>query len=388
MMRETIPVAILFSSTGPYADLGKAALAGAMAAIGDVNTDAGFPFRLKPVLAEPGGVAEAYGLHADQILRQTGCRHIVGTITSWSRKEVIPVVERHGALLWYAFPYEGYETNDSVLYFGACPNQHLLPLLNHVMPRYGSRPFLVGSDYIWGWEINRIARELIETTGGAVAGERYLPLGSTDVDGLIGEIRAARPDFVLSNLIGPSARAFVEAYAELGRTDRSFAPARRPIASCNMTEIDLAAIGPAAAGHLSTAIYFDGLPTSESIDFLAQFAARQGQFPRLSSCHVSAYSVVTILAHAIAAAGTPDPDAVRRIVTTRSFDSPLGPVTVDPATQHAAVRPHLGRARANGTFEIIESGSSAIPADPYLVGIASRLMQPAPASNTALRVVK
>ena len=56
---------------------------------------------------------------------------------------------------------------------GACPNQHLLPLFDYVMPRYGSRPFVIGSNYIWGWEVARIAREsLRKRAGGSLAGER------------------------------------------------------------------------------------------------------------------------------------------------------------------------------------------------------------------------
>ncbi|ODN70362.1 transporter substrate-binding domain-containing protein [Methylobrevis pamukkalensis] len=372
MTRQTIPVSIIFSTVGAYAGLGRAALDGALAAVAEVNADERQPFRIEPVVADPGGTAELYGFHAERALSGRSCRHIIGTLTSWSRKEVIPVVERHGGLLWYAFPYEGFETSDHVLYFGACPNQHLLPLLDHVLPRHGSRPFLVGSNYIWGWEINRIARELIEAGGGAVRGERYLPLGAVDVIHLVEEIRQTRPDFVLSNLIGPSARAFVEAYADLGRSDPAFAPSRRPIVSCNMTEIDLEAMGPAAAGHLATAIYFDSLDTAENRQFKERLAARHGMERPVSSCLVSAYSAVKVLAAAVAEAGTDDPQAVRAVVTSRGFETPLGMVRVDPATQHAAVRPHLGRARADGGFDILQSADEAILADPYLVTVPRR----------------
>ncbi|WP_264830592.1 transporter substrate-binding protein, partial [Klebsiella aerogenes] len=76
------------------------------------------------------------------MLREHGCRHIVGTITSIARKEVIPLVEKHDGLLWYMCPYEGFEANENVIYTGACPNQHLLPLFDYLLPRYGRRPYL------------------------------------------------------------------------------------------------------------------------------------------------------------------------------------------------------------------------------------------------------
>ena len=74
------------------------------------------------------------------MLRDHGCRHIIGTITSLARKEVIPLVEKHDGLLWYMCPYEGFEANDNVIYTGGCPNQHLLPLFDYLIPRFRTPP--------------------------------------------------------------------------------------------------------------------------------------------------------------------------------------------------------------------------------------------------------
>ena len=72
----------------------------------------------------------------------SGARHIIGCVTSWSRKEVIPILEKAGGTLWYACPYEGFEANEHVVYMHACPNQHLVPLLAYVVPRFGADGFL------------------------------------------------------------------------------------------------------------------------------------------------------------------------------------------------------------------------------------------------------
>ncbi len=69
------------------------------------------------------------------MIRQDGLRLIVAGITSWSRKDMIPALERQRALLWSPCPYEGFECNDHVVYLGACPNQPLLPLIDHVLDR-------------------------------------------------------------------------------------------------------------------------------------------------------------------------------------------------------------------------------------------------------------
>jgi branched-chain amino acid transport system substrate-binding protein len=171
---------------------------------------------------------------------------------------VIPVLEKLGGTLWYTVPYEGFEASDHVVYTHACPNQHLLPLLDWVMPAHGRRAYLTGSNYIWGWEMNRLARDIVQTAGGQVLGERYLPIGSTDVARMIEEIRACRPDFILNSLIGPSSYEFMSAYRALGAEDKAFHPARCPVLSCNLTEAELPALGDRAEGLIAAGPYFRG----------------------------------------------------------------------------------------------------------------------------------
>ncbi|MCM2472346.1 transporter substrate-binding protein [Rhizobium sp. CG5] len=393
MKRETVPVSILYSTTGAYASLGRDAVAGAMAAISEVNADTRFSFRIEPKIDDPAGRAERYALLCEAAIRQHGCRHVIGTITSWSRKDVLPAIERHGALLWYAFPYEGYEASDSAIYLGACPNQHLLPLFDHVLPRYGRRPFIVGSNYIWGWEISRIAREITEGAGGQVVSERFVPLGSTEVDHLIAEIAQKRPDFILSNLVGESVTAFLAAYDSLRRVT----PDAPPVVACNLSETELEGLTPSArSGHMSAAPYFNRLDSAENRDFKARMALRHGSDRRLTTSFVAAYMSVSILARAIEDAATDAPEAIRRIVTSRLFETPLGPITVDPRTHHAALRPHLALSNSDGEFDIFHSAPAPVAADPYLVRSLGRPLggggadadPAAPLAGSMLKVIK
>ncbi|TJV48306.1 MAG: N-acetylmuramoyl-L-alanine amidase, partial [Mesorhizobium sp.] len=234
-----------------------------MTSIADVNADPAIPIEFVPVERDPQGNIDGYATGCADILASSGARHIIGCITSWSRKEVIPILERAGGTLWYACPYEGFEANEHVVYMHACPNQHLVPLLAHVVPRFGANGFLLGSNYIWGWETNRVARDLIADAGGKVLGERYLPLGEVDISRLIAEIQATRPDFILNNLIGSSSYAFIAAYAELAERDPHFRPERCPILSCNLTECELPALNGAGNGHLSVGPYFHDISAAD-----------------------------------------------------------------------------------------------------------------------------
>ena len=354
-MKQRIEIGILYSRSGNYRLVSESCRSGAIAAIAAVNADPENPVELVAVERDPEGNIDRYAAGCEDILRNSSARHIIGCVTSWSRKEVIPVLEKAGGTLWYACPYEGFEANEHVVYMHACPNQHLVPLLGYVVPRHGANGFLTGSNYIWGWETNRVARDLIADAGGKVLGERYLPLGETDVARLIAEIQATRPDFVLNNLIGPSSYAFIAAYAELAGRDPHFRPERCPILSCNLTECELPAIGDAGNGHLSVGPYFHDP---------AEGATPAVGAPPASSLEAAAHASVRVLAEILMR----NPEArwtdLPKAFSGTAFRTPLGDIAIDPQTQHATLPVQIGRIE-QARFRTVSLTKSVAP-DPYL----------------------
>ena len=128
-LKRRIEIGILYSRSGSYQLLSDACRDGRHGAIEDINADRGSGIELVPVERDPQGNVDRYAPLCEDILRTSSARHVVGCITSWSRKEVIPVLEKSGGTLWYPCPYEGFEANEHVVYMHACPNQHLVPLL-------------------------------------------------------------------------------------------------------------------------------------------------------------------------------------------------------------------------------------------------------------------
>lgn len=357
-MKRHIDIGILYSRSGNYRLVSESCRAGAMNAIADVNADLAIPFEFIPIERDPQGNIDRYASGCADILANSGARHIIGCVTSWSRKEVIPILERAGGTLWYACPYEGFEANEHVVYTHACPNQHLVPLLAYVVPRFGADGFLLGSNYIWGWETNRVARDLIADAGGKVLGERYLPLGEVDVARLIAEIQATRPDFILNNLIGPSSYAFIAAYAELGRRDPHFRPERCPILSCNLTECELPALNGAGDGHLSVGPYFHDISGAD------RGAVPVPSVMPASSFEAAAYASVRMLAEIL----TLNPGAqwtdLPKVFSETSFRTPLGDIAIDQQTQHATLPVLIGR--IDGTSFKTVTLTKGVAPDPYL----------------------
>ncbi len=369
---QTVRIGILFSASGPYNAASRSMLNGALLAVGQINDAPAAAVRLEPVIADPGGDLARYPALCADLLGQ-GVRHVVGCYTSSSRKEVIPLFEKHDALLWYPSHYEGFESAANVIYTGAVPNQHLMPLVDHMMRHQGKRVFCIGSNYIWAWENNRILRENVLLRGGSVLAERYFAVGETDFEQVIGAIVEARPDFVFSTLIGTSAYRFLRRFRTVCAGSGIDQAQAMPVASCSLSEPELEEIGPEAVeGQLSSSVYFSSVATARNAAFVAEYDARFPAGPAVGADAEASYVAVILLARALAAAGGTAIEAVKQAVAHQRIEAPQGEVWIDPETLHAWLTPRIGRSNREARFDIVTGASRPIRPDPYLVWHSAR----------------
>lgn len=385
MARWSVPIGILFSATGSYGAVGRTMLNGALLACEEIAARHGSELVLDPVVIDPESRLSAYAPAVDTMLGR-GIRHVVGCYTSSSRKEVIPIFEKRDALLWYPAHYEGFESSENVVYTGAAPNHHMLPLVDFLVARCGRRAFCIGSNYIWAWESNRVLRDELGQRGGTILAERYVSVGETDMARIVDAIIAAEPDFVFNSLIGESAYAFFRAFRAECRA-RGIDQARRfPVASCNLSEPELLEIGgDAIDGHLSSSVYFASIDSDANRRFVEAYDRSFPNGPVASAEAEAAFVAVTLLAQTLAAAGTDAMGPVRARVGGQRLDAPQGPVSIDPQTLHAYLTPRIGRSRADGQFDILMEAQEPVRPDPYLVRSSAALEQPV--LRPALRIV-
>ncbi len=379
----SVPIGLLFSTTGPYGVVGTAMLNGALVAAEEVNR-AGSELRLHIMHADPGGDLARYEPLCRELLDRD-VRHIVGCYTSSSRKELIPLVEKRDALLWYPSHYEGFESAPNVIYTGAAPNQHIIPLIGHILQQRGRRVFCIGSNYIWAWENNRILREVLVPRGGTIVGERYLPVGDVDLAQVIEAILEAAPDFVFSTLIGTSAYRFFSMF-RAACAGREIDQANViPILSCSLSEPELVEIDAVARdGHISSSVYFSSIASEENHRFVRGYADKVAGDAVASADAEASYVAVRLLALALAEAGTDDIGPVARKALRQTLQAPQGTVRLDPQTMHAWLTPRIGRSSADGHFDILYEAAFPVQPDPYLVRSMPKLE---PAAAPRLRLV-
>jgi len=362
---EVWRVGVLFSRSGLMAITESEHFFGTALAIEEINRAGGVLDREIEVVAyDPGSAPETYRKMADRLLTEDGASVIFGCSTSAERKAVLPAIERRNGLLWYPSLYEGFEYSPNVIYTGACPNQNSFPLAEYIVRAYGPRVYLIGSDYIYPRESNRIMRDLVESYAGQVAGEHYVPMEATDAELVraIETIRASSPDVVFSTVVGRTAQRFYRLYAESG-----FDPARTPIASLTMAEGELREIGPGyCAGHLTAASYFGSLDSDASRRFKIAFAKAYGPDRPVSMWSATAYAQVKLFAKALSHAGSLDTQRLVDAAQGLGLDAPEGPIQIDADNNHVSLTPRIGRARADGAFDIVWEGKGPIKADPYL----------------------
>ncbi len=357
--KTSVPVGLLYSLTGTYGIMGMEMFNGVTLAIEQINADPELDFELRPIVMDPGGSISQYREQCDTLINRHGVRHIIGCYTSASRKQVLPLVEGSGALLWHSARYEGFESSENVIYLGAAPNQHVVPLAAHVLENLDPRVYCLGSNYVWTWEINRVMRDILAAGGGRIVAERLVPLGEKALDYMVDDIASHAPGAVLNTLVGESAYSFYTAWHAAVAVRPELA--RIPMLSLSLCEPELKLTGNHPGGHLVSSFDFRSIDRPENACCLSEYSARFNGYGSPSVDTEAAYLCGIMLGRAIAEAGTADVSGVREALYRDRYEAPQGPVSVDPENNHAFLTPRLGRSTAEGSFEILWEAPQPAP---------------------------
>ena len=154
---DTIKVGILHSLSGTMAISETSVRDAEILAIEEINAAGGVLGKQIEYIVEDGASDNAtFTEKATKLLENDKVATVFGCWTSASRKAVVPVFESHNGLLWYPVQYEGMESSPNVMYIGAAPNQQIVPAVDYLAENYGTKIFLVGSDYVFPRTANSI----------------------------------------------------------------------------------------------------------------------------------------------------------------------------------------------------------------------------------------
>lgn len=361
-------VGVLFSETGVTAAVERTQRAATLLAIDQVNAAGGVRGRRIEVVAyDPASSPDKYRVYAKRMCDDDKVRVIFGCKMSSTRKAVLPIIETRDALLFYPTLYEGFEYSQHCIYTGAAPNQDSVQLVDYLAANFGKRVLLIGSNYVFPYESNRVVGDLFKQLGGKVVDEMYFPLdvrSKSDFGNAIGRIRETAPDVIYSSIVGDGIAMFYEAYADAG-----FNPQTMPIGSLSTSEAEIGQMAPGvAAGHILSATYFSSLDTPKSKRFIEAFASQYGYVGRVNSNAESAYFQVFLYASALEAAGS---DALQDLLPHLyevEVDAPQGPVRIDKENNHTYLWPRVAKIGADGVPRVVLESGQRVRPDPFMVG--------------------
>jgi urea transport system substrate-binding protein len=367
---EPLRIGVLHSQSGTMAISETPLVSAAQLAVDEINGSGGVRGRpLEALIVDIRSDWDVAAREAERLLTQQRVVSLFGCWTSACRKAVLPILQRHRGLLWYPVQYEGRENSPFVIYTGAAPNQQILPAFDWALKKFGSRIFLIGSDYIFPRTANLIIRQRASAKGATIVGEHYLPLGSSDVKSIVGSIIAARPDFVINTINGDTNVNF---FFELSQASSR---RRIPTLSFSIAENEIRTIGTRLLqGNYVAWNYFQSLESAENRAFVAAYRQQFGQNAVTSDPIEAAYFQVRAFAEAASNARTLTPMAIRDAALGLAMVTPGGYIRIDPKSNHTWKTVRLGEIMPDGQIRTLQDSVFPVEPNPFANG-----QDPAPA---------
>jgi len=357
-----IKVGILHSLSGTMAISEVTVKNSTQLAIDEINAAGGVLGKKIAAVVEDGASDPAiFAQKASKLVENDGVVTVFGGWTSASRKAMLPVFEKTNNLLWYPVQFEGNECSPNIMYSGAQPNQQALPAYDFAKEKGFKKIFLVGSDYVYPRTANLILKKHIEKDGLTLSGEEYQPLGGTEFSGVVGKIKAAKPDIIINTLNGDSNVAFFKQMAAA-----NMGPKVIPVMSFSIAEQEAMAMGPTLVeGGYAAWNYFQSLDLPDNKKFIDAYKAKFGADAVITDPMIHGYVDVYVWKAAAEKAQSTEPAKVRAAaVTLDAIPTPMGPVKF--IDNNSIVQPaYIGQSQADGQFKIIWTSPAAINPDPY-----------------------
>ena len=364
---DTVTVGILHSVTGTMAISESGSVEAEKLAIKQINDMGGVLGRKIEVIQEDGASDwPTFAEKSRKLLVNDKVAAVFGCWTSASRKAVLPVFEKENGMLYYPTFYEGLEQSKNVIYTGQEATQQIIAGLDWVKEEKGAKTFyLIGSDYIWPRTSNKIARKHIENVlGGKVVGEEYYPLGHTNFGSLINKIKLKKPDVIYSIVVGGSNVSWYKQLKAAGITSDKWT-----LLTISVTEDEMLGIGGEnVEGFYAAMKYFQSLDNENNLAFVKAFKEMWGEDSVIGDVTQAAYLGPWLWKAAVEKAGSFDIDKIAVASNGIELDTaPEGYVRIHDSNHHLWSKTRIGRAKADGQFEVIWE-SDLIEPDPFPEG--------------------
>ncbi|MBB4373796.1 branched-chain amino acid transport system substrate-binding protein [Bradyrhizobium sp. cir1] len=336
---EPILVGSLHDQSGTMAASGSPMVDSLKLGVEEVNAAGGLLGRpLKLVHYDTQSNIQLYSQYAQQLSVRDKVSVIVGGITSASREAIRPTFDRFRTLYVYNTLYEGGVCDRNMFITGTTPAQTVAKLVPYAMSKGGKKVYIIAADYNYGQITAKWMQKYVKENGGETLSVDFFPLDVTNFGPTISKIQAARPDLILSALVGGNHVAFYRQWAAAGMKDRI------QIASTTFGLFNEPATLSAAEsdGIIGTFGYFEELTTPASTAYVDKLKKLSRGIPYISELAAATYEGFNLWVEGVKKAKTIERlPVIEALETGIAFDGPSGKVVVDHKTHHVSRNTYL-----------------------------------------------
>ncbi|MEX0280299.1 MAG: transporter substrate-binding protein [Arenibacterium sp.] len=334
-------------------------------AIEDINAAGGLLGReVELTLYDAQSTIQFYTQYATQAAAGDRADTVHAGITSASREAIRPTLSRFQTLYFYNVQYEGGVCDYNNFCTGSTPAQTVAKVVPYAMNKWGKKVYIVAADYNYGQITAQWMQKFVAENGGETLDVEFFPLDVTNFGPTINKIQSAKPDFVISALVGGAHVSFYRQYAAAGMMQEI------PIASTTFGVGNEQKLISAEEGNgiLASYGYFEAADNPVNTAFLERLQAKLGDdAPVMNELAIRSYEGAMLWAEAVKAANTTDRvPVIEALRAGLTYDGPSGAVTVDPQTNHCSMNVYIGELQ-DQKWNIVESYEAQPPADTQLV---------------------
>jgi urea transport system substrate-binding protein len=356
--QDTIKIGIPVGLSGANSVVAPSVVQSSELAVEEINAAGGILGRMvEMVVADDGSGAQGAQRAFSSLVFQDEVNVLISMETSAARNAGLPIVNRGKTPFIYTSYYEGRSCSPWMYVNAWVPDQQVGSIVDHFMAEFDAKTYyLVGSDYAFGRGMLEFTRSYIESKGGTVLGEEYLPMDGSDWTAVISKLKAANPDALITSTAGGAPNVTLTKQLRASGVNI-------PYGNLAVDEGTAKSMGADATGIFIAASYITSIASAENQAFLAAMEKKFGDDLKTpNDLSVPQYEAIYLYKAAVEKAGSTDPQAVIDALGQVSFTGPRGDIQMNKQ-RHTPLTMYLGQVKEDGSVAVIQSFKNVDPGD-------------------------
>lgn len=345
-----VKLGLMLPYTGTYSALGESITNGLELALAEHDNRLGGRDVQTVKLDDESNPSRA-PQNMSRLVRGDNVDFVIGPVHSGVAMGMLRVAQQTGAITIIPNAGLGAATNElcqpNVFRTSFSMWQDSYPMGKVAYERGHRRVVTITWDYAGGKEDLAGFEQAFTEEGGEIVRQILVPFPSTEFQSYLAQIASLRPDAVYTFFAGGGGVSFVRDYAASGLKDSI-----PLLGSGFLTDGNLAAIGEAGEGVLTTLHYAETLDTPENLAFVEAYREAYGVLP--DTYAVQGYDTGMMLVQAMEAVGgdTGDRERLIEALAGVELDSPRGPISF--SRSHHPIQNIYLREIRDGRHEVVD----------------------------------